>query len=161
MRNILNDIEKSNKLAAFYINKENTEVFLVGKVFLVGTADVFIILYDQQNHSEAICYCDIGAIYRIEQNSLYLQDIQDLEQDNFALLTHIQQPWELFFEANVQRNNVIYCTLKDGASFTGELKDYSQDHVALLQTDGKQTICTLNQKDIASLIVDMVYDRGV
>lgn len=162
MKNLLLDTVKSGKLTAFYVDTEDSENFLVGTVVLAGESDIFAVLYDTKNLPEALCYCAIDAIYRIEQDSIYLQHILEHQHAECALLKFQETPWNSFFQTQRQYNNYVRCYLKSGQSIGGKIIQYSQDGVMLLQIkNNKETECVTHfrRSEVAMLTVD-VANRG-
>lgn len=158
MKKFLVDAMESSKLIALYVNKEDSEEFIVGKVALVGERDILAVLYDTKNMPEALCYCVVDAIYRIEQDSLYLRHIQEYQHIEFAFSEFEGPPWDSFFQMQSRYVNYALCHLKSGELFEGKVIQHSQYAVVLSQTKNNkmsQCVTSFDRSEVAMLTVDI------
>lgn len=162
MKKVLMDTVESGKLIALYVNKEDSEKFIVGQVVLVGESDILVVLYDANCLPEALCFCALDTIYRIEQDSLYLNHMQEHKHSEFAFWEFRETPWDSFFQMQGQYDNYVCCCSKNGKSTVGKVMQHSRYAVILSRTKNdviSECVTRLDRSEIAILTVD-IANRG-
>lgn len=127
MKKALEYALKTGELTALYTNKTDTEVFAVGIVVSLGKTDILCVTFDSNSETEGFCFFNIDAIYRIEQGSLYLNDMEKKIKKHLRLPKFEKSPWDSFLvQTQDACDNHIVCNLKTGELKRGVLVNYSQ-----------------------------------
>ena len=154
MEKILMRAMESDKLTAMYVNKTDPEKFLVCKVLLVGESDTLTVLYDANTSLEALCFCPVDTIYRVEQDSRYLKQIQKKAKHQFAFPKFKGTPWDSFLQMQALCDNHISCYLYNGELINGIPIRYSINTLILSQDPNNaasESITCIDRNRIAML----------
>ena len=163
MRKILARTMERGKMIAFYVNKNDPEKFAVGKILLVGESDILAILYDIDASPETICYCSVDAIYRIEQDSLYLRKLQKEQRTECVIPDFGANPWDSFFKMQSQYDRNICCLQKNGEQTNGVVMQYSKSTIILSLNNNNEMpkrMSSIHKTELVMLTGD-ILNRGL
>ena len=76
MKDQLQVIFQNGCYACFYINKSNTTAFIFGKILGINDTQIAICMVSPEGDYDGVIVINIDAIYRIEWDDLYSQDMK-------------------------------------------------------------------------------------
>lgn len=151
------EVLNAKDLIAIYCNKQSTERFLVGQILTFDSEYLLLSLISPDAGADGLCLCSAKFIFRIEQDSQYLQDMKKRLCSITAQHSE-SNPWDAFLAYAEEHKFVTQIKGFSGKRIMfGIPVGHSNDTVAIhrVYSDGIHgKVFRVNRDKIALLVCD-------